>query len=153
MRHRSRRYFDPRIPMPPDPGGKHSNHYVQEDSLAAYRAYQQFAPQKQLAVMEYLESRGWEGALSDEGWRDMNCDSPNNYAPVVTALKQRGLVVWRGDHRKTQAGNYAKIWVTAKAWVQHHLALLEETDHEAARQTDGRDGSAADAQESLGLPI
>lgn len=110
----------PAVPLPPDPGGEHDHHYVQDESLGAYRRYLLTAGEREAEVLFYLDRRGFRGATDDEGWRELRKDTPNQYAPTRTGLKKAGLVVWNGTRRETVAGNPAKVWVTAAAWVNHH---------------------------------
>lgn len=108
------------VPLPPDPGGEHDRHYVAEESLTAYRKALLDAEGRRRQVLDFLEERGWRGATDDEGWRALGVPTPNSYAPARTRLKEEGLVVWRGDRRETEAGNPAKVWVTARQWIYHH---------------------------------
>ncbi len=111
------------IPLPPDPGGEHSLHFLQDTSLRAYRRWRDgWALESQRAVLGHIQRCGWHGSTNDEGWRVLRCDTPNGYAPVVTGLKKLGIVVWRGIYRDTVAGNPAKVWVTTLTWIEHHLA-------------------------------
>jgi hypothetical protein len=110
------------VPAPPDPGGEHSDHYLQDESLQAYRRYLvEDATERRRRILAFLDSRGWEGATNDEGWRALGLPTPNSYAPTITHLRREGLVVWKGEHRDTASGNPAKVWVTVATWVRHHL--------------------------------
>ena len=109
------------VPFPPDPGGKHTNHYVQAESVLAYQNFIELrATEREERILAYLDGQGWDGSTDEEGWMRLGYPTPNSYAPCRTGLKAKGLVVWRGDHRRTRSGNSAKVWVTAYAWVAHH---------------------------------
>lgn len=108
------------VPLPPDPGGEHDRHYVAEESLVAYRKNLLAMEGRRREVLDFLEGRGWRGATDAEGWRAMDLPTPNSYAPRRTELKEEGMIVFRGDTRETPAGNEAKVWVTARAWIEHH---------------------------------
>lgn len=134
------------IPLPPDPGGEHSDHYVQDESLAAYARYLvEGASDRRRRILRFLDRRGWYGATNDEGWRALGLPTPNSYAPRVTKLKELGLVVWRGDHRDTEAGNRAKVWITAAAWIRHH------TGQDGVHDSPLPDQEPADTGHQLGL--
>ena len=106
---------------PRTPGGRHSLHYVTDESLVAYGRYlRESATARERRILRYLDRRGWVGSTDDEGWQNLDLPTPNSYAPARNALMNEGVVVWRGDHRDTAAGRPAKVWVTAAAWIRHH---------------------------------
>lgn len=108
------------VPLPPNPGGKHSNHYISTESLEAFNAHVRTLRGRENKVLRYLDRCGWCGSTNDEGWRRLGLPTPNSYAPRITRLRELGLVVWRGDRRRTMGGDPAKVWVTAGAWVRRH---------------------------------
>ena len=120
------------IPLPPDPGGTHSTHYIHRQSSDAYERYfMKSRARKEKIVLAYINDEGWYGTTNEHMWLALRrrhpgqFESPNNVAPVTYWLRKKGLVVWSGRERKLRNGheNTGKVWVTAPVWVKWHTEV------------------------------
>jgi transcription initiation factor IIE alpha subunit len=92
--------FNPDTP----PHQRHS-----DTSRAAVESVRDRVSARQLAVLRFLHRRGRKGATDEEMQEALHMEG-NSLRPTRVSLRDRGLVLDRGQRRPTKTGRLATVW-------------------------------------------